>query len=104
MLAEISLVPVGTGEELREGVAEVLDLIDKSGVNYLLTPMCTVLEGEWDEVMDLVKRCHEKMRGTHRRVLTSIKIDDREGAAGRLRGKVEDVEKVLGRGLKTGLK
>jgi len=99
MIAEISLVPVGAGEELSGPVAEMLDIIDSSGVHYLLTPMGTVLEGEWDEVMGLVKKCHHKMRESYPRVLTSIKIDDREGGGQKLQSKVEKVEKKLGRKL-----
>ncbi len=99
MLAEISMVPVGSGEELSGAVAEVLDIIDQSGLDYALTPMSTVIEGEWEEVMELVKKCHRHMRRSHSRVLTNIKIDDREGATHRLKGKVEDVEKELGREL-----
>mgnify|MGYP003866941831 CR=1 FL=1 len=59
-----------------------------------------MIEGEWDEVMSLIKTCHQCLRQSHRRVLTTIKIDDREGATGRLTGKVRDVESVLGRKLK----
>ncbi len=99
MLAEISLVPVGSGEDLGDAVAEVLDIIDQSGVDYVLTPMGTVLEGEWDQIMGLVKKCHDKMRQSHRRVLTNIKIDDREGAKQRLTGKVREVEEKTGRQL-----
>ncbi len=50
--------------------------------------------------MDLVKRCHMAMRVVSSRVITSIKIDDREGASGRIGGKIADVEKVLGRKVK----
>ena len=99
MIAEISLVPIGSGEKLSEAVAEVLDIIDHSGIDYILTPMGTILEGEWDEVMDLVKECHNKLKKKHPRVLTSIKIDDREGAQQMLKSKVDQVENKLGRKL-----
>lgn len=100
MIVEFSVVPIGRGEELAVPVARVLDLIDRSGLPYQLTAMGTLVEGDWDEVMALVRRCHEAMRGETGRVFTHVTIDDRPGASGRIAGKVRDVEKALGRSLK----
>lgn len=100
MLVEFSIVPSGKEESLSRYVAKVLDLVDKSGLDYRLTPMDTVVEGEWDEIFPLIKKCHDLMREHSRRVITSIKIDDREGAKGRLEGKKQSVEMVLERKLK----
>ena len=100
MVVEFSIVPVGRGEELAGAVARVLDIVDKSGLPYQLTAMGTLVEGDWDEVLGLVRRCHEAMRGETGRVLTHIAIDDRPRALGRITGKVRDVEAVLGRPLK----
>ena len=100
MIVEFSVVPVGQGEELAGPVAKILDIIDRSGLPYQLTAMGTLVEGDWEEVLGLVRRCHEAMRGEAARVLTHIAIDDRAGASGRIEGKVRDVEAVLGRGLK----
>lgn len=100
MIIEFSVVPIGRGEALAGPVARVLDLVDKSGLPYQLTAMGTIVEGEWDEVLGLVRRCHEAMRGEAVRVLTRISIDDRAATAGRIQGKVRDVEAVLGRELK----
>ncbi len=99
MVVEFSIVPVGEGEELSGLVAGIVDLIDRSGLSYQLTAMGTIVEGEWDEVLGLIRRCHSKMRESAARVLTSITIDDRNAAVGRLKGKVEDVERSLGRRL-----
>jgi uncharacterized protein (TIGR00106 family) len=100
MVVEFSVVPIGRGEELAGPVARILDIIDKSGLPYQLTAMGTLVEGDWDEVLGLVRRCHEAMRGETGRVLTHIAIDDRPQARGRITGKVRDVETVLGRPLK----
>ncbi len=97
MLVEISVVPVGAGESVSGAVAEVIDIIDSSGVDYILTPMGTVIEGDWDKTMKLVKQCHQKVRESHNRVITSIKIDDREGTEKQLQRKVEVVEGKIGR-------
>ena len=100
MIVEFSVVPIGRGEELAGPVARVLDLVDRSGLPYQLTAMGTLVEGDWDEVMALVRLCHDSMRGEAGRVLTHVAIDDRPGAAGRIVGKVRDVETLLGRSLK----
>jgi len=100
VIIEFSIVPIGRGEGLAGPVARVLDLVDKSGLPYQLTAMGTIVEGEWDEVLGLVRRCHETMRGEAARVVTHITIDDRAAKADRIAGKVRDVEAVLGRELK----
>mgnify|MGYP001395545177 CR=1 FL=1 len=64
-------------------------------------PMGTVLEGEWDEVMEVVKRCYETMRSDCKRITCSVKIDYREGKKGRLKSKMASVEEKLGTKLKT---
>ncbi len=99
MLAEFTIVPLDKGESLSEYVSKVLDLVDESGLEYRLTPMGTVVEGDWDDVMDLIRRCHMHMREHSNRVSTSIKIDDREGAVDRLDGKIRSVESKLGKTL-----
>ncbi len=100
MIVEFSVVPIGCGEELAGPVARILDIVDKSGLPYQLTSMGTIVEGDWDEVLGLVRLCHEAMRGQASRVLTRVTIDDRAAAKGRITGKVADVEKALGRRLK----
>ncbi len=100
MLAEFSVAPTGVGESLSEYVAKIMDVIDKSGLEYKAGPMGTVVEGDWDEVMDLIKRCHFTMMEFSNRVYTRIAIDDRKGATGRIEGKIADVEKHLIRKLK----
>jgi len=70
-------------------------------VEYRLNPMGTVLEGEWDDVMDVVRKCYERMRKDCNRISCTIKVDYRKGKNGRLSGKVASVEKRLKRKLKT---
>lgn len=100
MIASFTVVPFGK-EALSEDVARVIDLIDRSGLDYQLTPMCTIVEGTPDEVWTLVRRCHERMRELSCRVHTQISIDDREGEVDAIHSKVNDIERHLGRDLKT---
>lgn len=100
VLLEFSMSPLGKGESVGKYVSRSLDIIDRSGVDYRLNPMGTVLEGEWDEVFRVVKKCYERMRKDCNRISCSIKIDHRKGAKGRLGSKVSSVEKRLKRKLK----
>ncbi len=100
MLAMFSTFPIDKGSALGKDVAGAIDLIDKSGLDYQTTAMGTLVEGDWDEVMSLIKTCHDKLRENSVRVYTRITIDDRAGAKGRLKGKVADVERIIGREVK----
>jgi uncharacterized protein (TIGR00106 family) len=100
VLLEFSMSPLGKGESVGKYVARSLDIIDKSGVPYRLNPMGTVLEGEWDEVFDVVRRCYLRMRKDCNRISCSIKVDFRKGHSGRLSSKVASVERRLKRKVK----
>lgn len=101
VLLEFSMSPLGKGESVSTYVSRSLDIIDRSGVEYRLNPMGTVLEGDWDEVFHVVRQCYERMKEDCNRVSCTIKVDYRKGHKGRLRGKVASVEKRLGKTLKT---
>ena len=100
VLLEFSMSPLGKGESVSKYVSRSLDIIDKSGVPYRLNPMGTVLEGEWDEVFAVVRKCYERMKKDCNRVSCSIKVDYRKGHSGRLVSKVDSVEKTLKRAIK----
>jgi len=101
VLLEFSMSPLGKGESVGKYVSRSLDIIDRSGLEYRLNPMGTVLEGNWDEVFGVVRRCFEEMKKDCNRISVGIKVDYRKGRRGRLRGKVESIEKRLKRKLKT---
>jgi uncharacterized protein (TIGR00106 family) len=98
MLASFSVVPVGAGEELKEYVADIVRIIAASGLEYRMGAMETTIEGDPDAVWNVVRKCHERMRELAPRVLTHVAVDDRRDAAGRITGKVEDVNRILGKG------
>jgi len=95
ILAEFSIVPIGVGESVSEYVAECMKIVRQSGLPHELTAMGTIIEGEWDQVMEVIKACHMAVRQRCRRVSTLIKIDDREAPPGRIKAKVESVLKKL---------
>jgi uncharacterized protein (TIGR00106 family) len=100
MLLEFSVVPVGTGSSMGEFLANVMRLVDESGLPYKLNPMGTVVEGRWEDVMGLVRKCHDSVMEGAERAVTTIKIDDRKGKTNMLESKIRSVEERLGRELK----
>lgn len=68
---------------------------------YQLTPMGTIIEGEWDAVMAVVGACFAAMRTDCDRIGAQIKIDYRAGAKSRMRSKIDAVEARVGRKLAT---
>jgi uncharacterized protein (TIGR00106 family) len=95
MLASFSIVPIGAGPELKEKIAEMIRIVDESGITYRLGPMETTIEGEEYQIIQLIMKCHNKMKEYSPRVMTHIAIDDFEGRTGRISGKVNDVMKIL---------
>jgi uncharacterized protein (TIGR00106 family) len=100
MLAEFSVVPIGKGESVSQYVAECLKIVESAGISYRINPMGTVLEGEYDEVMGVIRACHMRVRQLSARVITTVKIDDRKGRKNLLDSKIESVEKRLGKELR----
>jgi uncharacterized protein (TIGR00106 family) len=95
MIAEFSIVPIGSGESLSDYVAEAYRLVEQSGLKHQLTATGTIIEGDYDEVMDVISQCHKKVRTMAHRVLTRIWIDDRGGASDEMEKKVQSVmEKI----------
>jgi uncharacterized protein (TIGR00106 family) len=101
VLLEFSMTPSIKEESKSRYVARILDIIDKSGVPYQLTPMGTIIEGEWAEVMAVVTDCFRALEVDCPRISSQIKIDYRTGTASRMKSKVETVESLLGRKLST---
>ncbi len=101
VLLEFSMSPMSQGESVSPYVARSLDIIDKSGLPYQLTPMGTIIEGEWADVMAVVTACFETMRGDCGRIGASIKVDYRAGSNSRMQSKIDAVEARLGRKLST---
>jgi len=97
ILLEFSMSPMDKGESVSDQVSRSLKIIDDSGLPYRLNPMGTVLEGEFDEVMGVVKQCYETMRADCKRITCGIKIDYREGKSGRLESKIASIENKLGK-------
>ena len=100
MLVELSINPLGRGTHLSKDLGEILKLIDDSGLRYGLTPLGTCIEGSWDEVMALIKSCHDLARSMSPHIFTTLRIEDEEGATNKIEENVVSVERAAGRSLK----
>lgn len=101
LLAEISMWPMDKGESVGDYVAPLLDIIDRSGLPYKLGPLGTCIEGEWDEVMAVVKQCHDHLASQSSRIACTMKMDWRKDHTGSLESKVRSVQEKVGRKLRT---
>jgi len=95
MIVAFSVTPLGVGEAVGEAVAEAVRVVRESGLPNHTDAMFTTVEGEWDEVMDVVKRATEAVQARAPRVSLVLKADIRPGVSGGLRSKVESVERHL---------
>jgi len=100
MVVSFSMFPLDKGDRVGKYVARIIDIVDKSGLSYQAGSMSTTLEGDWDKIFKLIKRCNNALRKDCKRIYTVITIDDRRKAKGRIKGKVDDVEKILKRKVK----
>lgn len=101
VLLEFSISPLEQGESVSQYVARSLEIIDQSGLDYRLHAMGTIVEGELDQVLGVLKQCFEAIAADCHRVSCTAKLDYRQGASGRLESKVTSVETKLNRKLKT---
>src|SRR5262249_32894159 len=95
VLLEMSITPLGKGESVSAYVAECVDIIDRSGLDYELHSMGTIIEGELDQVLDVMRRCIEQTATHSDRVTCAAKLDFRRGHSGRLKAKVASVEQKM---------
>ncbi|OAT82395.1 MTH1187 family thiamine-binding protein [Desulfotomaculum copahuensis] len=97
-VVEVSVVPIGTGGPgLSSYVAGCLKVLEaEEGISYQLTPMGTVIEGDLDRVLAVVRKMHEAPFGREiSRVVTTVKIDDRRDKQLTMQGKVASVQGKL---------
>ncbi|MEO3828782.1 MTH1187 family thiamine-binding protein [Actinomadura sp. B10D3] len=95
MLVAFSVTPLGVGEEVGELVAEAVRVVRASGLPNRTDAMFTTIEGEWDEVMAVVKAATDAVAARAPRVSLVVKADLRPGVTGALDAKVESVERHL---------
>ena len=100
VLLEFSMTPLNKGESVSQYVARSLEIIDASGLDYRLHAMGTIIEGDIDEVLAVLRQCFTAMSSDCDRVTCTAKFDYRHGYQGRLDSKVKSVEEKLRRELR----
>lgn len=98
MLIAFSVAPSGTGRadgSVHEAVAAAVAVVRASGLPHRTTSMFTEVEGEWDEVMDVVKRATDAVMPFGSRVSLVLKADIRPGYSGELDAKIDRLEGAL---------
>lgn len=92
MLADLSIIPVGGSTHTSGLLAEVLRIVDSSGIRYQLTPTATVLEGTWEEITAVAQRCHAIARKASSHVVTMLRFEDDGDDQNKLLRNVASVE------------
>jgi uncharacterized protein (TIGR00106 family) len=95
MLVAFSVTPLGVGEGVAEYVADAVRVVRDSGLPNRTDAMFTTIEGDWDEVMDVVKRATEAVAARAPRVSITLKADIRAGVTGALESKMAALEHYL---------
>jgi uncharacterized protein (TIGR00106 family) len=95
MLIAFSITPLGTGEGVGEIVAEAVRVVRESGLPNQTDAMFTSVEGEWDEVMGVLKKAVDAVSERAPRVSLVLKADIRPGVTDGLTSKVETIERHL---------
>jgi len=96
MLIAFSVTPLGVGEDVGEIVADAVRVVRASGLPNHTDAMFTIVEGEWDEVMSVVKAATDAVAARAPRVSLVIKADVRPGVSNAMTAKVETIERYLG--------
>jgi uncharacterized protein (TIGR00106 family) len=95
MLAAFSITPLGGGDSVGRVVADAVRIVRESGLPNETNAMFTNVEGEWDDVMAVLKRCVDAVAAEAPRVSIVVKIDYRPGSRDMLHSKVASIEQHL---------
>ena len=95
MLVAFSVTPLGVGDGVAEYVADAVRVVRASGLPNRTDAMFTTIEGDWDEVMAVVKEAVAAVAARAPRVSVTLKADVRPGVTGALQAKVDAVESYL---------
>ncbi len=95
MIVAFSITPLGVGEAVGSYVAEAVRVVRDSGLPNRTDAMFTTVEGDWDEVMDVVRRAVDAVAAHAPRVSVVLKADIRPGITDGLTSKVEAIERHL---------
>ena len=94
--ADLCVIPIGAGVSVGEYIAECQKVLDEAGLEHRMHAYGTNIEGEWDDVMAAVKRCHERVHAMGApRISTSLKLGTRTDREQSLQDKIDSVQSKL---------
>lgn len=98
VMIDLCVVPVGVGVSVSEYIAECERIIMAAGLESQMHPYGTVIQGEWDLVMETVKKCHEKVHAMGSpRIMSIVKIGTRTDREQTMQDKIDSVNAKLAR-------
>lgn len=101
VLLEFSMFPTDVGESKSRYVSRIIDMVDKSGLEYKLTPMSTVIQSDdIAKALKIVEKAYTLLENDCDRVYSVIKLDIRKKRKDAMKSKIKSVEKVLGKSVK----
>jgi uncharacterized protein (TIGR00106 family) len=93
VIIDFSIFPMDKGESVGAYASRAVKIIAESGLTYHVSPMGTSIEGQWDEVIDLIGRCLNDLQKDCDRVYMTMKVDYRKnGKPGRIKRKIKTAE------------
>ena len=95
MIAELSFTPLSGNDNTDAATAEAVKVVKASGLEYSVTPMSVVVQGEWNQVMDTARKCHEQSLASNDRIAFNIRLDD-GGNSASLADRVSAIENIAG--------
>jgi uncharacterized protein (TIGR00106 family) len=95
MIVAFSVTPLGVGEDVAGYVADAVRVVRASGLPNRTDAMFTTIEGDWDEVMAVVKAACDAVADRAPRVSMTLKADIRPGVTGGMQSKMESLERHL---------
>jgi len=96
VISDLCLIPIGTGSSLGSYIAECEKILSAAGLKTRLHASGTNIEGEWDQVMQAIRRCHEKLHQMGvPRIISTIHMGTRSDREETLEGRVRSIEEKL---------
>jgi uncharacterized protein (TIGR00106 family) len=96
VIADFCLIPLGAGQSLSPYIAECQLILGELGLEHALHAYGTTIEGEWDTVMEAIKRCHHRVHEMGApRISTSLKLGTRTDRDDSMQAKIDSVRKEV---------
>jgi uncharacterized protein (TIGR00106 family) len=96
VMLDFCVVPLGVGVSVSAHVAECQRVLSELGLSHQMHPYGTVVEGEWDEVFDALRQCHERVHALGApRISTSLRLGTRTDREQTMQDKLDSVQRKL---------